>query len=50
MFNISDETKAEAIDKMRDILGKYGPTDEELKEAFNAAVSIVAKSFGINVN
>ena len=47
MFNISSETKAEAVDKMREIFGKYGVTDEELYEAFDAAVKVVAKSFGM---
>lgn len=47
MFNISSETKDEAIDKMREILGKYGVTDDELYEAFDEAVKVVAKSFGM---
>lgn len=46
MFQISEEAKAEAINAMRDILGKYGVTDEELNESFEAAVDIVKKSFG----
>lgn len=47
MFEISDETKAEAVNEMREILGKHGVTDEELLEAFNAAVVVVKKSFGL---
>ena len=47
MFNISSETKADAVAQMREILGKHGVTDEELYEAFEAAVKVVAKSFGM---
>lgn len=47
MFNISEETKAEAIERMREILLDAEMTDEALGEAFDAAVRIVAKSFGM---
>lgn len=47
MFNISDETKAEAVEEMRKILLDAELTDEALGEAFEAAVAIVKKSFGM---
>ena len=47
MFSISEETKEAAIEKMREILGKYDPTDDELREAFESAVRVVARSFGM---
>lgn len=46
MFNISSETKAEAVEEMKAILGSDIPEDK-LYEAFDAAVKIVAKSFGM---
>ena len=46
MFNISDETKAEAVEAMKVILGNDIP-EEKLQEAFDAAVKVVAKSFGM---
>lgn len=46
MFKITEETKEAAIDEMRNILGKYGVTDEELSEAFEKAVDVVKKQFG----
>ncbi len=45
MFNISDETKAEAVEKMKEILGDL--PEDKLGEAFDAAVNIVKKSFGM---
>jgi hypothetical protein len=45
MFKISEETKASAIEEMRKILGD-SPTDNQLEEAFEAAVAIVKKQFG----
>lgn len=46
MFKITEETKAEAVEAMRAILGE-GPTDNQLDEAFEAAVAIVKKQFGM---
>lgn len=46
MFNISSETKAEAVEKMKEILGNDIPEDK-LLEAFDAAVKVVARSFGM---
>lgn len=46
MFNISEETKAEAIEAMREIFAK-GVSDTTLAEAFDAAVAIVKKQFGM---
>lgn len=48
MFKITEETKAEAVEVMREILTKNATlTDEELSEAFEAAVAIVKKQFGM---
>ena len=47
MFKITEETKTAAIEAMREILGKYGVTDEELEKSFEEAVSIVKKQFGM---
>ena len=46
MFKITEETKAEAVVAMRAVLGD-GPTDAQLDEAFEAAVAIVKKQFGM---
>lgn len=46
MFNISSDTKAEAVAAMREILGADVPEDK-LEEAFDAAVKVVARSFGM---
>lgn len=47
MFIITEETKAAANKAMREILTKNTTlTDEELGEAFEAAVAIVKKQFG----
>ncbi len=46
MFKITEETKAEAVAAMRAILG-VAPTDSQLDEAFEAAVAIVKKQFGM---
>jgi hypothetical protein len=46
MFKITEETKTAAVEEMRKILGD-GPTDAQLDEAFEAAVAIVKKQFGM---
>ena len=46
MFSISEETKATAVEKMKEILGPDVPEDK-LLEAFEAAVRVVARSFGM---
>ena len=46
MFKITEETKAQAVEAMRAILGD-APTDAQLDEAFEAAVDIVKKQFGM---
>lgn len=46
MFKISDETRTEAIAKMKEVLGD-NHSDEQLGQAFDAAVEIVMKSFGM---
>ena len=46
MFKITEETKAEAVEAMRAILGD-SRTDAQLDEAFEAAVAIVKKQFGM---
>ena len=46
MFEITAETKAKAVDAMREIFGKYGASDEELNQAFEEAVAIVKSQFG----
>ena len=46
MFNISSETKTEAVAAIKEILGNDLPDDKVL-EAFEAAVKIVACSFGM---
>jgi len=46
MFSISEETKAEAVEAMRAIFAK-GVSDDTLREAFDAAVEIVKKQFGM---
>ena len=46
MFKITEETKAEAVEAMRAILGDAA-TDAQLDEAFEAAVDIVKKQFGM---
>ena len=46
MFKITEETKAEAVEAMRAILGD-APTDAQLDEAFEAAVAVVKKQFGM---
>lgn len=46
MFRITNETKEEAVAKMKEILGSDIP-DDKVTEAFEAAVRIVAKSFGM---
>lgn len=47
MFDITEETKATAINALREIFGKYGATDEELERAFEDAVKIVKAQFGL---
>ena len=46
MFKITEETKAEAVEAMRAIFAK-GVSDETIAEAFDAAVDIVKKQFGM---
>ena len=46
MFKITEETKAEAVEAMRVVLGE-GATDAQLNEAFEVAVAIVKKQFGM---
>ena len=47
MFEISPETKEAAVAEMREILGAYGVTDAELEAAFDSAVTIVKRQFGL---
>jgi hypothetical protein len=49
MFEISDETRAEAIAKIREVLGD-DHSDEQLGEAFDAAVAIVNLTRRLEVN
>lgn len=46
MFKITEETKAAAVEAMREILGT-DPSDRQLEDAFEAAVAIVKKQFGM---
>ena len=46
MFEISETTKTEAVEKMREILLDAELTDEALGEAFDAAVAVVKRQFG----
>ena len=51
MFEITEETRNAAIEAMREIIGKTSAgaevTDETIGEAFEAAVAIVKKQFGM---
>jgi len=48
MFKITEETRNAAIEAMRAILTTNATlTDEELGEAFDVAVDIVKKQFGM---
>jgi hypothetical protein len=50
MFQITEETKTEAVESMKQVLSSNGadvPSDEVLLEAFEAAVAIVKKQFGM---
>lgn len=50
MFEITTETRTTAIDTMRAIIEKEGgiaPNDRVLGDAFDAAVDIVKKQFGL---
>lgn len=47
MFEITEDTKQEAINAMREVFGKYGATEQELEQAFESAVAIVKKQFGL---
>lgn len=47
MFEITEQTKTAAVEALREIFGKYGATDEELNKAFEDAVTIVKKQFGL---
>lgn len=46
MFKITEETKAEAVTAMKAILDA-GVTDQSIGEAFDVAVQIVMKQFGM---
>ena len=46
MFKITEETRNEAIEAMRAIFAK-GVSDATIGEAFDAAVAIVKKQFGM---
>ena len=45
MFKITQETKTAAIEAMKEILGDV--PEEKLEEAFDAAVNLVKKQFGM---
>jgi hypothetical protein len=45
MFEITEETRHNAIEAMREALGG-GHTDDELNAAFDAAVAVVKAQFG----
>lgn len=45
MFKITEETKNAAIAAMKEILGDI--PEEKLEEAFDAAVTLVKKQFGM---
>lgn len=45
MFSISSETKAEAVAEMKELLPDV--PEEKLYEVFEAAVRVVARSFGM---
>ena len=46
MFKITEETKAEAVEAMKVVLQRDIP-QETIEEAFEAAVAIVKKQFGM---
>jgi hypothetical protein len=47
MFEITDETRNADIEAMREIIRQDHLTDETIGEAFDAAVAIVKKQFGM---
>jgi hypothetical protein len=47
MFKITEETRNAAIEEMREILNLTMEDDEDLGKAFDAAVAIVKKQFGM---
>jgi len=51
MFKITEETKAAAVEAMKEILLKADPgaklSEFEIGEAFDAAVALVKKQFGM---
>lgn len=47
--NILLTSNAEVISAMREVLGKYNPTDQELTKAFDAGVVLLKKQLGIIV-
>ena len=47
MFEILEETKKEAVAKMEEILKDAGVAKEKVEEAFEAAVAVVKKQFGL---
>lgn len=53
MFNISEDTKTAAIDKIREVFLANGvesiPSDAILTEAFDEAVKVIMKSFSFGL-
>jgi len=47
MFNILEETKQEAVAKMEEILKDADVAKDKIEEAFEAAVAVVKKQFGM---
>jgi cellobiose-specific phosphotransferase system component IIA len=47
MFNILEETKQEAVAKMEEILNDADVAKDKIEEAFEAAVAVVKKQFGM---
>lgn len=47
MFDITDETRADAIEAMREILLDAELNNENLGKAFDTAVAIVKQQFGL---
>ena len=46
MFGITDETKNAAVEAMKEVLGP-DVSDDKIHEALDAAIKIVARSFGM---
>jgi hypothetical protein len=47
MFEILEDTKKEACAKMEEILKESNVAKEKIEEAFEAAVAVVKKQFGL---